>query len=278
MRRRAARRVGAKVTDTARVTASGVRRLGDALADARAGVAFTGAGISTESGIPDFRSRDGLWTRYRPRDFSFSRYVASPEVRARAWRHRRELWSRPPRPNPGHLALADLERAGRLAGVVTQNVDGLHQAAGSRRVVELHGSSRFVICIGTRPRAGTPAGCGFRAGNDWAFTRLEAGEPDPACPDCGGLVKSAVVSFGQNLFPGVLDEAVGLVRSADLVVAVGSSLRVRPAAGLPAAAARAGVPLVILNDEPTPLDDVADLVVRGRAGRVLPAAAALALS
>ncbi|MDP8978438.1 MAG: Sir2 family NAD-dependent protein deacetylase [Actinomycetota bacterium] len=266
------------MTDSAGLTATGVRRLGEALADARAGVAFTGAGISTESGIPDFRSRDGLWSRYRPRDFSFSRYVASPQVRAEAWRRRRELWSRPPRPNPGHLALAGLERAGRLAGVVTQNVDGLHQAAGSRRVVELHGSSRFVMCIGARPRAGTPAGCGFHAGQDWALARHDAGEADPGCPDCGGLVKSTAVSFGQNLFPGVLYEATRLVRSADLVVAIGSTLRVQPAAGLPAAAARAGVPLAIVNDEPTPLDDVADLVVRGRAGRVLPAATDVALA
>ncbi len=238
---------------------------------------FTGAGISTESGIPDFRSPGGVWTRYDPRDFTFSKYVRSPEVRERAWAMRREFWQGDPQPNPAHRALARLELAGRLAGVVTQNIDGLHEAAGSQRVVELHGTSREVMCIGVAPRAGTPAGCGFRAPTAWAFARCDAGERDPACPDCGGIVKSATVSFGQNLFPGSLEEAEALVASADLLVAVGSSLQVHPAAGLPVLAVRAGARLVICNDEPTPLDDLATLVVRGRAGTVLPAAADLAL-
>lgn len=246
------------------------------LADTRAGVAFTGAGVSTESGIPDFRSPGGVWTRYDPRDFTFSKYVRSPEVRRRAWAMRRELWADDPRPNPAHTALADMEAEGRLAGVVTQNIDGLHQVAGSRRVVELHGTSREVLCIGATPRCGTPDGCGFRASTASAFTRLEAGEEDPPCPTCGGLLKSATVSFGQNLFPGVLEEAEGLVRAADLVLAVGSSLSVQPAASLPAAAALAGTPLAIVNDEPTPLDHLATVVVRGRAGVVLPAAVAAA--
>lgn len=248
------------------------------LADARATVAFTGAGISTESGIPDFRSPGGLWSRYDPRDFTFARYVRSPEIRALAWRLRRELWDADPQPNPAHHALARLQDAGRLAGVVTQNIDGLHQAAGSRNVVEIHGTSRRVMCIGSAPPPGTPAGCGFSAGTRWAFARLDAGETDPACPQCGGLVKSATVSFGQNLFPGVIDRAVQLVASADLVLTIGSSLQVRPAADLPASAARAGVPLAIVNDEPTPLDAMADLVVVGRAGRVLPAAVEAALT
>ena len=251
--------------------------LGDLLATSRRAVVFSGAGISTESGIPDFRSPGGVWTRYDPRDFTFSRYVASPEVRRRAWAMRREFWNTEPQPNAAHHAVARLEAAGRLSGVITQNIDGLHQVAGSRQVVELHGTSRRVECIGIAPRTGTPDGCGFGAGYDWAFDRIDAGETDPACPDCGGLVKSATVSFGQNLYPGVLERAAQLVAEADAVVAVGSSLQVYPAADLPAAAARAGIPVAIVNDEPTPLDDLAALVVRGRAGAVLPAAVAAAL-
>jgi NAD-dependent deacetylase len=253
-----------------------VESLPAALAASRRAVAFTGAGISTESGIPDFRSPGGVWSRHDPRDFTFSKYVRSAEVRARAWTMRREFWAGDPRPNPAHFALARLEEAGRLSGVVTQNIDGLHAAAGSRTVIELHGTSREVMCIGgaegVRIPAGTPDGCGFRGPTRWAFERIAAGEADPACPECGGLVKSATVSFGQNLFPGDLERATELVAAADLVLAVGSSLQVYPAAGLPEAAVRAGIPLVIVNDEATPLDDVASLVVRGRAGLVLPPA------
>jgi NAD-dependent deacetylase len=254
------------------------RGLADLLAPARAVVAFTGAGISTESGIPDFRSPGGVWTRYDPRDFTFAKYVRSPEVRTRAWSMRREFWAQDPQPNAAHLALARLERAGRALGVVTQNIDGLHQAAGSRRVIELHGTSREVMCIGAAPRTGTPDGCGFRAPTAWAFSCVDAGQDDPGCPDCGGLVKSATVSFGQNLFPGILEAAADLLARADLVLAVGSSLQVHPAAGLPAAAARAGVPLVICNDEETPLDGLAALVLRGRVGATLPPAVDAALS
>lgn len=251
--------------------------LADLLAGTRAVVAFTGAGISTESGIPDFRSPGGVWTRYNPRDFTFTRYVTDPSVRRRAWRMRREFWASEPRPNPAHRALAHLERAGRLAGVITQNIDGLHQAAGSSRVIELHGTSREVMCLGHAPRAGTPDGCGWSGPTRWAFDAVDQGEHDPRCPSCGGIVKSATVSFGQNLFPGVLEAAARMLEDADLVVAIGSSLQVRPAADLPADAARAGVPLAIVNDEPTPLDPVADLVVTGRAGELLPPAADVAL-
>jgi NAD-dependent deacetylase len=251
-----------------------VTALSELLAAASAAVAFTGAGISTESGIPDFRSPGGVWTRYDPRDFTFARYVSSEEVRRRAWSMRREFWASEPRPNAAHRALAGLEVMGRLLGVVTQNIDGLHQAAGSRTVVELHGTAREVECIGHAPRLGTPDGCGFRAPTTWAFEQVDAGEPDPRCPGCTGLVKSATVSFGQNLFPGVLDRAGDLIGRADLVLAVGSSLQVYPAAGLPLRAADRGIPLVICNAEPTPLDGRATLVVRGRAGEVLPQAVA----
>jgi NAD-dependent deacetylase len=251
--------------------------LSDLLAAGRRVTAFTGAGVSTESGIPDFRSPGGVWTRYDPRDFTFERYVESAEVRASSWAMRREFFARDVRPNGAHRAIARIEAAGRGHGVVTQNIDGLHQLAGSTDVVEIHGTAREVACIGHAPRHGLPAGCGFTAPHSWAFERLDAGDPDPSCPECGGLVKSATVSFGQVLLPGVVERATELATTADLMLAVGSSLQVWPAAELPVDAVRAGVPLVIVNDEPTPLDDLATLVVRGRAGEVLPAAVESAL-
>ncbi|HET7531767.1 MAG TPA: Sir2 family NAD-dependent protein deacetylase [Nocardioidaceae bacterium] len=246
--------------------------LADLLAAARRVTTFTGAGVSTESGIPDFRSPGGVWTRYDPRDFTFERYVESAEVRASSWAMRREFFAKEVQPNPAHRAIARLEATGRGHGVVTQNIDGLHQLAGSTEVVEIHGTAREVMCIGHSPRHGVPDGCGFTAPYTWAFERLEAGDPDPACPMCGGLVKSSTVSFGQVLLPGVVERANELVTTADLMLAVGSSLQVWPAAELPVSAVRAGVPLVIVNDEATPLDDLATLVVRGRAGEVLPGA------
>ena len=243
--------------------------LADLLADAERVVAFTGAGISTESGIPDFRSPGGVWTRYDPADFTFGRYVESAEVRARSWQMRREFLAGGHLPNAGHSALARLERAGRSTGVITQNIDGLHQDAGSTRVVEVHGTAREVMCIGHDPRHGTPAGCGFRAPVPWALDLVDAGDPDPLCPHCGGLVKSSTVSFEQVLFPHVVADALALASDTDLMIAVGSSLSVYPAADLPLVAVRNGARLVIVNDEPTPYDDLADLVVRDRAARAL---------
>jgi NAD-dependent deacetylase len=252
--------------------------LGTLLGDASSVVAFTGAGISTESGIPDFRSPTGVWTRYDPQDFTFGRYVASADVRARSWEMRRELLATRHVPNAAHVALARLEQVGRSPGVITQNIDGLHQDAGSRHVVELHGTAREVMCIGHAPRDGTPAGCGWRMPVEWAFAQLDAGDPDPLCPLCAGLVKSATVSFEQVLPAEALSAAASLARSADLLLAIGSSLVVHPAADLPLLAVHHGARLVIVNDEPTPLDDAADLVVRARAGDVVPPAVDAALS
>ena len=248
--------------------------LSDLLARSERVTTFTGAGVSTESGIPDFRSPGGVWTRYDPRDFTFDRYVGSAELRASSWAMRREFFAKEVQPNPAHLAIARIEQAGRGHGVVTQNIDGLHQLAGSTHVVELHGTAREVTCIGRAPRQGIPDGCGFAAPYTWAFEQVDAGHPDPSCPRCGGLVKSATVSFGQVMPEDALAEAARLVETADLLLTVGSSLQVRPAADLPVLAVASGVPLVIVNDEPTPMDDVATLVVRGRAGEVLPAAVA----
>ena len=241
-------------------------------------VAFTGAGVSTESGIPDFRSPGGVWTRYDPMDFTFDRYVGSAEVRANAWAMRRELFAHDVRPNAAHEALAHLERDGRSPGVVTQNIDGLHQAAGSTNVVEVHGTAREVMCIGWGPRGGVPEGCGWRAPYTWALERVDAGDPDPMCPQCAGLVKSATVSFGQVLDTRAVDAAYQLATGADVLLTVGSSLQVYPAADLPVAAVRAGAELVIVNDEETPLDELAALVVRGRAAEVLGPAVEKALS
>ncbi|HET7736019.1 MAG TPA: NAD-dependent deacylase [Nocardioidaceae bacterium] len=241
-------------------------RLTDLLADATRLVAFTGAGVSTESGIPDFRSPGGIWTRFDPRNFEFDRYVEDAAVRRESWAMRRAFFSGAWRPNPAHTALARLEDAGRSLGVITQNIDGLHQDAGSRTVVELHGTAREVMCIGHRPSNGAPEGCGWRAPYTWAF---EQADDDPVCPQCGGIVKSATVSFGQLLFPGVVEAARRLATSADLMIATGSSLQVYPAAGLPLDTLASGGRLVIVNDEETPLDDFATLVVRGKAGEVL---------
>lgn len=241
----------------------------DLLAEAHGVVGFTGAGVSTESGIPDFRSPGGVWTRYDPRNFEFDRYVTDPEVRALSWEMRKEFFAAPWEPNPAHLAFARLEEAGRCLGVVTQNIDGLHQDAGSRTVIELHGTARRVMCIGHEPALGAPEGCGWDAPHTWAFERLDAGDPDPRCPSCGGLVKSSTISFGQQLDPSTMVRAVELVRGCDLLLTVGSSLQVYPAAALPAEAVGAGARLVIVNDEETPFDPLAHLVVRGRAGEVL---------
>jgi NAD-dependent deacetylase len=240
------------------------------LARARAGVVFTGAGVSTGSGLPDFRSAGGVWTRYDPRRLTFDRYVADPEVRAESWAMRREFLDMDVAPNAAHRAIAALEAAGHVATVVTQNIDGLHQAGGSARVVELHGTARTSACIGAAPRAGTPDGCGWSAPTRDVLDRIDAGDPDPMCPACGGLVKAATISFGQVMDRASVTAAVDAVRSSDLVLAIGSSLQVHPAAALVPEAATSGIPVVILNAEPTPFDALATAVLRGRAEELLP--------
>ena len=233
-------------------------------------VVFTGAGVSTDSGIPDFRSPGGLWTRYDPRQLGFRRYVSDPETRRRAWRLRRELQQLAPRPNPAHLACVRLAAAGRLAAVITQNVDGLHGDAGlpPELVCEVHGTGREVVCLS----------CGDRGPMGAAVARVEAGEEDPACLGCGGILKAATVSFGQGIPPEVWARAEALTAACDAFLAVGSSLVVQPAAGLPRTAGRLGIPLVIVNREPTRLDHLADAVLHGEAGTLLPALVDAALA
>jgi NAD-dependent deacetylase len=239
-----------------------IRRLVDLLADAGTIVAFTGAGISTESGIPDFRGPQGLWTTIDPSEFTIENYVSNAEHRRRVWRMRMERASERYEPNAGHVALAALERMGKLGCVITQNIDGLHQAAGNTIVLELHGTTHWVKCLG----------CDARLPNEPVFARIRAGDEDPHCEDCGGLLKSATVSFGEMLPTDVIEEAFMRAENADAVLVVGSSLVVYPAAGIPLAAARAGARLAIVNAEPTPMDDIASIVLHGAAGEILTAA------
>jgi NAD-dependent protein deacetylase/lipoamidase len=224
-------------------------------------VAFTGAGVSTASGVPDFRSPGGIWSRYRP--VTIQEFKISEEARRRYWLYKKETYAdfAHARPNATHTVLARLEAAGRLLGVITQNIDGLHQDAGSRKVVELHGTNRRYECLG----------CGRTGPAAEAQERLLAGEDVPACRDCGAPLKAATISFGQALKPEVLDEAFALARAADLMIVLGSSLVVYPAAAIPEAAAAAGAPMIIINREPTPLDRLATVALQGEVERLLPA-------
>ena len=227
-------------------------------------VVLTGAGISTESGIPDFRGPQGVWTRNPGAEkmATLSHYVADPEVRQRAWQSRLESPAWHAEPNAGHRALVALERAGRLLALITQNVDGLHQAAGSspERVVEIHGTLHEVVCLD----------CGERAPMQRALARVRAGEADPACRSCGGILKSATISFGQSLVARDLQRAEAAAKSCDLLLAVGSTLSVFPIAGIVPIAKRAGARIVIVNAEPTEMDELADAVIRGPIGQILP--------
>ncbi len=227
----------------------------------RRAAAFTGAGVSTASGVSDFRSPGGIWSRYRP--VTIQEFLASEEARRRYWLYKKETYAEvaAARPNAAHLALARLEAAGRLLGVITQNIDGLHQEAGSRRVLELHGTNRRVECLSCR-RAYPAAEI---------QQRLLAGAAIPTCDSCGGLLKPATVSFGQSLPADVLAGAFELARTADLLLVLGSSLLVYPAAAIPEAAAEAGVPVLIVNREQTPLDHLAAVVLHGPVEEVLPA-------
>jgi NAD-dependent deacetylase len=233
--------------------------------EARSIVVLTGAGISTESGIPDFRGPNGVWTR-DPRAERLSNigyYVSDPEVRRRSWQMRLNHPGWAARPSRGHLALAELERRTRLDVLITQNIDGLHQAAGSSpdRLVEIHGTMRDVVCLA----------CGDRGPMQATLDRVRAGEVDPICLRCGGILKSATISFGQNLDAADLARSEEAAARCDLFLAVGTSLTVYPVARLPAIALDAGARLVIVNAEPTPYDDRADAVLRGQIGELLPA-------
>jgi NAD-dependent deacetylase len=241
---------------------TGIERL-RALVDASARVLpFTGAGISTECGIPDFRSPGGLWTKCAP--IQFDDFVASQQARDESWRRRfaMEEQFKAARPGRGHQALASLYRAGKVPAVVTQNIDNLHQSSGIRDadVVELHGNTTYASCLG----------CGTRYDLPWVRERFDAkGGRAPDCPDCGDPIKTATVSFGQAMPEGAMARAHDLATACDLFLAIGSSLVVWPAAGFPLTAKRHGAKLVIVNREETEFDDTADLVIRGDIGTVL---------
>jgi NAD-dependent deacetylase len=227
-------------------------------------VALTGAGISTESGIPDFRGPQGVWTR-NPKAEKLSNiheYMADPEVRRLAWQGRLHHPAWTAAPGPGHLALVDLERRGKLHALVTQNIDGLHQRAGSSPdlVIEVHGTIHDVVCMD----------CGWRGPMGPVLDRLRTGEEDPPCTECGGILKSATISFGQALVQSVIERAMAAAETADLLLAIGSSLQVYPIAAAVPAARAAGARVVIVNAEPTPFDDLADEVLRQPIGEVLP--------
>ena len=231
---------------------------------ARRVVVLTGAGISTDSGIPDFRGPQGVWTK-NPMAEKLSNihyYMADPEVRKASWQARLDHTAWNAKPNPGHLALAALENRGKLHALITQNIDELHQMAGNspEKLIEVHGTMRKVVCMS----------CGMTAPMQKALERVRAGEPDPPCRDCGGILKSATISFGQALVPEVIDAALRAAEEADLFFAVGTSLHVYPIAGAVPAAREAGANVVILNAEPTPFDDIADAVFRESISEVLP--------
>ena len=226
---------------------------------------LTGAGVSTASGIPDFRGPQGMWTNdpSAARMFDINVYRRDPEVRAAAWQNRGDHPAWTASPNAAHFALAELERQGRLRALVTQNIDELHQQAGSgvtAPLLEVHGSIKRYVCLT----------CGDRGPMTEALRRVAAGEPDPDCRRCGGILKSDTISFGQALDPAVLNAAVAAAADCDVFLAVGTSLQVQPVAGLVDVAHRAGAAIVIVNGEPTPYDDLATAVVREPIEAALP--------
>jgi NAD-dependent deacetylase len=227
-------------------------------------VALTGAGISTDSGIPDFRGPQGLWTRNPEAEkmATLQHYMASSEVRKLAWKTRLDLQGRQPAPNAGHHALVELERRGKLHALITQNVDGLHLAAGTsrERLVEIHGTLQEVVCMR----------CGERAPMERALVRVRAGEEDPACRSCDGVLKSATISFGQSLVPEDLARCEQVAQECDLLLAVGSTLAVYPVAGVVPLARQSGARIAIVNGGPTEMDDIADAVLRGSISEILP--------
>ena len=234
------------------------------IAAARRIVVLTGAGISTDSGIPDFRGPQGVWTRNPQAEkmATLQHYVADPDVRKRSWQDRLSSPAWQAKPNAGHLALVELERRGNLDTLVTQNVDGLHLMAGTspERLIQIHGTMREVTCLA----------CGERAPMERALARVRAGEDDPACRSCGGILKSATISFGQSLVAADLTRAQQAAHRSDLMLAVGTKLSVWPIAGVVPTAKEAGGRVVIINAEPTELDSMADAVLRGRISEILP--------
>jgi len=227
-------------------------------------VVLTGAGISTDSGIPDFRGPQGVWTKNPVAEklSNIHYYMADPEVRKASWKARLDHTAWNAKPNAGHLALAALEKRGKLHALITQNIDELHQVAGNspEKVLEVHGTMRKVVCMS----------CGMLAPMQKALDRVRAGEDDPPCRDCGGILKSATISFGQALVPEVIDAAMRAAQQADVFLSIGTSLQVYPIAGVVPLARESGAKIVIMNAEPTPFDDIADAIFRDSISKILP--------
>lgn len=225
-------------------------------------VVFTGAGISTESGIPDFRSPGGIWDRYDPDDFTYQRFVSRPEARRKHWQMLGEggLTTKA-KPNPAHYAIAELDKLGKLDCVITQNIDSLHQKAGvpDDKVLELHGNMQWAVCLS----------CGRRYPFEQIKARLDAGEEAPDCEVCHGILKPDVVLFGEALPIKVLEEATHRSYNCDLFIVIGSTLIIQPAAYMPVYAARAGAKLVIINLSSTPMDQQATVLIRAKAGETM---------
>ncbi len=226
-------------------------------------IVFSGAGLSTESGIPDFRSPGGVWDRYNPEDFYFQNFLASEASREKYWQMATEMYEpiKTAQPNQAHLAIAELEKLGKLDCVITQNIDGLHFKAGNseEKVIQLHGTAIFVSCLS----------CKKRYDRNEIQERIKEGQKAPRCDDCGGLLKPATISFGQSMPEKETEEAYHRSSLCDLFIVVGSSLVVQPAASMPLVAKRNGAKLVIINRDPTPYDDMADLVVHEQAGSTM---------
>jgi NAD-dependent deacetylase len=234
------------------------------IAAAKRVVALTGAGISTDSGIPDFRGPQGVWTRNPAAEklSDIRYYVADPEVRKASWQSRLDHPAWTAQPNAGHLALATLETRGKLHALITQNIDGLHLRAGNSpaRVIEVHGNLHQAICLS----------CGWKGPMQQVLARVRAGEEDPPCTKCRGILKSDTISFGQQLVPEVIARAMAAAQETDLLLAVGTSLQVYPVAGAVPVAKDAGAHVVIMNAQPTQFDGIADAVLNGAIGEALP--------
>lgn len=225
---------------------------------------LTGAGISTDSGIPDFRGPAGVWTKNPIAELlsTYDAYLSDPDLRVRSWEARRDNPAWQARPNAAHQALVDLEQAGRAVTIITQNIDRLHQRAGStpERVIEIHGNMFEVVCVD----------CSYESTMAQTLARVAAGEPDPACPDCGGILKAGTVMFGQQLDERTVTRAVLTAQTSEIFLAVGSSLQVEPAASMCSLAVDAGAALIIVNAEPTPYDGMATEIFREPIGTALP--------
>ncbi|OGP76468.1 MAG: sigma factor regulator FecR [Deltaproteobacteria bacterium RBG_16_49_23] len=240
-----------------------IRQVAEWIIYAKRTVVFVGAGLSTGSGIPDFRSPGGVWDKYDPEDFYFQKFLASEASREKYWQMATEMYEpmKKAQPNPAHLAIAEMEKLGKLDCVITQNIDGLHHKAGNseEKIIELHGTAMYVTCLN----------CKKRYDRDEIQNRLRKGTKVPYCDDCGGPLKPATISFGQSMPEKETEEAYHRSSACDLFIVIGSSLVVQPAASMPLVAKRNEAKLVIINRAPTPYDDMADIVIYGQAGSTM---------